>query len=195
MYEGEPISAPCVVRLESPVVVAMPKSVRQARPARSTRTFAGLTSRCTMPASCAASSTSSTSRPMRATAAGGSGPCPSSISCRLRAGDVLHHQPGLAVLLHDVVHGRDVGVVEPGGGAGLAHRPFPEDAALLVAEIDREGDLLQGHLAFEHLVGRQPDRAHASAAQDVGERVATRDHAVAASGVGAHGRRVPRSRA
>ena len=44
------MSAPWVVRLESPVDVAMPKSVRQACPSGSTSTLAGLTSRCTMPA-------------------------------------------------------------------------------------------------------------------------------------------------
>ena len=77
--------APCVVRLESPVVVAMPKSVRWAWPFRSTSTLLGLTSRCTIPASWAASRAASRSRPIVTTAPGDSGPSVSRISCRLRA--------------------------------------------------------------------------------------------------------------
>jgi hypothetical protein len=57
-----------------------------------------------------------------------------------------------------------VRVVEPGGGARLAKRPLPQDVAFRVGQVDREGDLLQGHLSFEHPVGREPDRPHVAAA-------------------------------
>jgi hypothetical protein len=76
--------APVVVIVGSPVAVAMPKSVRQARPSEATSTLAGLTSRCTTPAACAAVSPASTSSPMRATAGQGSGPWPSTTCWRLQ---------------------------------------------------------------------------------------------------------------
>jgi hypothetical protein len=110
-------------------------------------------------------------------------------------GDVLHHQPGLAALLHDVVDGRHARVVELGGGAGLAHRPLAEDVALLVAQFDGEGDLLHRDLPLEDTVGGQPDRAHAAAPQHVGQRVAARDDTVPTPGVGGHVRTVPLRRA
>ena len=45
MYDGEPSSSPVLVMLESPVKVAMPKSVRTTRPSERSSTFPGLTSR------------------------------------------------------------------------------------------------------------------------------------------------------
>ncbi len=72
-YAGDPMIAPAWVSVSSPATVAMPKSVRTARPG-AISTFPGLTSRCTTPAACAAPSASSRSSPIAATRAGGSGP-------------------------------------------------------------------------------------------------------------------------
>ncbi|SER17022.1 hypothetical protein SAMN04488000_106361 [Lentzea albida] len=58
---------PVAVRPGSSIARAMPKSASFTRPSGSTMMLLGLTSRCTMPAACAASSALSVCRPMFAT--------------------------------------------------------------------------------------------------------------------------------
>jgi hypothetical protein len=60
----------------SSVTRAIPKSVILTVLSSPTSTFAGLTSRCTTPASCAAASPAATSAPIRATSSGGNVPSP-----------------------------------------------------------------------------------------------------------------------
>ena len=45
--------------------------------------------------------------------------------CRLQRGalQILHRDEGAAVLLADVMNGADVGMIQRGGGAGLALEP------------------------------------------------------------------------
>ncbi len=85
MYAGEPTSAPVPVRVESPSVAAIPKSVSRTCPSRPSSTLPGLISRCSTPAECAAASASTRVRPIAATCAGGSGPCARMTSPRLSA--------------------------------------------------------------------------------------------------------------
>ncbi len=66
MYSGDPTKPPVSVRLVSPSICAMPKSVRTTRSWRPSRTLSGFTSRCRTPAAWAASRAPSTWRPMRA---------------------------------------------------------------------------------------------------------------------------------
>jgi hypothetical protein len=74
MYEGEPISTPrVVVSSEVPAARAIPKSVSTTR-SGAIRMLAGLTSRCAMPARCAARSAARIPRPTSAAPAGLSGP-------------------------------------------------------------------------------------------------------------------------
>jgi hypothetical protein len=104
---------------------------------------------------------------------------------------VLHDQPGPAVLLDDVEHLRDARVVQPRGGAGLAHRALAQDLPLLVGEVYRKGDLLQGDTTLQDGVRRQPHRAHAAAAEDVADGVAAGDDAPLRSAVDAHSPSLP----
>lgn len=66
MNSGEPTKPPVSVRLVSPSIWAMPKSVRTTRSWRPSITLSGFTSRCRTPAACAASRAPSTSRPILA---------------------------------------------------------------------------------------------------------------------------------
>ena len=100
--------------------------------------------------------------------------------------DVLHDQPRAAVVVDDVVHRHDVGVVERGGRARLAH-----GARGLHLRLTRQAaDLLDGDLAAEDLVPAQPDHAHATAPDGAQHEVAARDplrfHGVLSVDTGAH---------
>ncbi len=75
MYDGAPTSMPVEVMDGSPSTLAMPKSVSTTRLSSSAMiTLDGLTSRCRMPAACAARRTSSTASPISAARRGGMGP-------------------------------------------------------------------------------------------------------------------------
>jgi hypothetical protein len=78
-----PASIPVAVTVTSPVAREMPKSVILTVPSSPSRTFAGLMSRCTMPAACAATSADATWAPIRAVSVGGSVPCSESTVARL----------------------------------------------------------------------------------------------------------------
>ncbi len=75
VYSGEPTKEPVSVSVVAPATWAMPKSVRTTRPVPdSTRTLAGLMSRCSTPAWCAARSALSRSAPIRAASRASTGP-------------------------------------------------------------------------------------------------------------------------
>ena len=74
-YAGDPVTMPVWVSEGSLVIRAMPKSVSFAKPRRSTSTFDGFTSRCTMPAACAAASASATCCITSAASSTGMRPC------------------------------------------------------------------------------------------------------------------------
>ncbi len=76
MYAGVPSSAPVLVTSEESSVSrrATPKSVSSRRPFGAIITFAGLMSRWTIAAACAAASASARSAPMHATTSGNIGP-------------------------------------------------------------------------------------------------------------------------
>ena len=119
-------------------------------------TLPGLTSRWTMPAAWPASRASSSSVPMAATSAGGSGPERSTSSARVGRVDQLHHDQGPAVVLHHVVDGDRPGMVEPGRGPCLPQDGLPEIGLRTAAGHDREPDLLDGHIAVQQLVAGPP---------------------------------------
>ena len=122
-YAGEPVTSPVWVSDGSAAVRAMPKSESFTCPSEATRMLDGFTSRCTMPAPCAAASALAVWARIGAASSGVSRPrCADQVG-QVGALDVLHDQPLLAlpVGLVDEVEDRDhVGVVELGGELGLA---------------------------------------------------------------------------
>ena len=90
--------------------------------------------------------------------------------------DQLHDEEGLALVLVDVVDRADVGVVQGGGGAGLAPEPL-QALGILGILLGQE---LQGDAAAEAGVLGLVDDPHAAAAQwlqdaVVGDGLADRD--------------------
>ena len=81
MYAGEPSTMPVRVTFGSPGMVARPKSVSTTRPSSPSSTLPGLTSRCMMPALCAAFSAFSTPRPISTAFAADTGPSSAMVSC------------------------------------------------------------------------------------------------------------------
>src|SRR6266702_510588 len=113
MYQGEPTMMPLAVSFGSPCSWAIPKSPSQTLPSSPTMTLAGLTSRCTMPARCAASSAEAIRRPMRAPPSGhqlGQG----------GSRDQLHDDERVALFLEHVVDGDRARMIEPCRGPRLA---------------------------------------------------------------------------
>src|SRR5205085_1668174 len=82
--------------------------------------------------------------------------------------EVGHGEEEGAADLADVVDGAEVGVVDGGGGAGLAE----EALARLRAVAGGEGGDLEGDAAVELRVVRQVDRPHAALAQEPEQAVA-----------------------
>ena len=80
----------------------------------------------------------------------------------------LHDEEGGAVLLAEVVDGRDVGVAEAGAEPGLGAEPLGEVgvvAAVGTQHLDRD-------VPVERLVVGPPDLAHATRREHLGEAVA-----------------------
>ena len=169
-YAGDPVTTPDAVIVESRAR-AMPKSASFAVPSWVTSTFEGLTSRCTMPAACAAASASATCARSAAASSGSRPPDVLGQHGEVGAVDVLHHQPLLVPLADEVEHGHDVGVVELGGQLGLALGPHQ----VRRGAVGEQSDALDGHLTTEHLVVGQPDRAHAALADLASQHVAAAD--------------------
>ncbi|GAA3418744.1 hypothetical protein GCM10018952_55500 [Streptosporangium vulgare] len=78
--------------------------------------------------------------------------------------DQLHHDPGAAVLLDDVVNGDDAGVAEPGRRTGLAQHPPVGSLGARVVESVGEDQLLDRDVPVEQDVVRVPHHAHAATA-------------------------------
>ena len=169
-YAGEPVTRPVCVREASASARAMPKSDSFTWPSAVTRMLEGFTSRCTMPDSCAAASASAACRSSGAASSGERAPSCRTSSARRAPLDVLHDQP-VVVALHHQVEDRDhVRVVEPGGEPGLALGPLEIRAA-----DTGETETLERHLAAEHAVGAQPDGTHAATPDLAVERVPASD--------------------
>jgi hypothetical protein len=82
------------------------------------------------------------------------------------AGDELHDEEEAAVLLADVVHGHDVGMVEGGRRPRLA-----QETLARLGHVGRRQQL-DRHLAVEGDVAGPPDLAHAALAEHLHEAVA-----------------------
>ena len=153
----------------------MPKSVSFTVPSGITRMFAGLTSRWTTPASCAAPSASAAwpmiaRDPLRLQR-------PLALHQRGQwfARHELHDEVGEVVVLAVVEDGRDVRVAEVRRVQGLAAEATREDLLVVGAGSQH----LDGHRPREHGVVGRPDVAHASGRDARGQRVAiTEDQAL-----------------
>src|SRR3990170_3640042 len=165
---------PVAVTVTSPVALEMPKSVILTVPSAAISTFAGLMSRWTMPAACAATRADATCAPIRAASCGGV-VAPSGQQGReaLRR-HVLHDQPRVAVVLGDVVDGDRVLVREPRRDPTLPHTSSPRLLGLGLREARLQQQLLHGDRAVQALVVRLPDDAHGTAADAITQAVATR---------------------
>ena len=119
--------------------------------------FAGLRSRWTMPASCAASSPSAICRHTSSASRIGRAPCrrrSASVSSR----NELHDEKPLAVVLLEAVQRRNPRVIERGEHAGLT---FEAPQSLRVAR-HLAGQQLESDLPPERCVARAIDLAHAA---------------------------------
>ena len=114
------------------------------------------------------------------------GPDPSGLARRERAVlteqdrqrrglDELHHDAGLALVLHHVEHGDGVRMVQAGGDARLAHGPIRRDLTLAIAEVRLRAQHLEGDGAVEALVPRVPDDAHPTRADQLDQPVSIGD--------------------
>ena len=65
----------------------------------------------------------------------------------------------------NVVNRDHVRVAEPRRGTGLPQHALPEDGTLRLGDVEGRRDLLDRYLTVEQLVGGQPHRAHAAAAE------------------------------
>ena len=171
---GEPITMPVWVSRGSPSNCAMPKSVSTARSSQPSpillvamSTLLGFTSRCSTPAVCAAASADSSCWPIRQARAAESRPSHGQHLVERLRRDELHHDPGTAVFLGDVVDGDDAAVRQPRGGPRLAQRPLVGVAPLVRADQGRDDDLLDRDVTVKELVARTPHHAHGTTADGV----------------------------
>ena len=113
----------------SPMLLAGPRSVSFASPKSSTFTrpesvtmmLPGLRSRWTIPAACAALSASAICTPYFKRLRRAKPAFRNQIDQSF-AGDELHHHVIAFRLIHDVVNGDDVGMVQAGGGLGFLNK-------------------------------------------------------------------------
>ena len=157
----------------------MPKSASRTAPVPSNSTFAGFTSRWTIPASCAAASAPAICAPIRALSSGVS--APRAIAFAQRLPRVVRHgdeQPTVVVLA-DVVHRRDVRVIEPRRRARLREEARTRVRGLarrVVQELDRDRPV-------ELEIARQIHLAHGTGGERALEPVAPRDQRRARAGI------------
>ena len=131
----------------------------------------GLTSRWTIPSSCAWASASQSAIPIPTMSRSDSRP--SSSSCVQRpAAHQLGDQIGTLVVDRRLVEGHDPRMRETGGRAGLALEAAADDP-LRGQDLDR-------HIALQALVAGHPDRAEGSGAEPAVEAVAVQDEREAA---------------
>ena len=79
------------------------------------------------------------------------------------AAEAFHHDEGMAFMLADLVNGADVGMIQRGGGAGLAAKTL--EGLRVLGRIF--GQKLQGNEAAELSVLGLVDDSHAPAAKQV----------------------------
>ena len=128
--------------------------------------FSGFTSRCTMPAACAADSALATWPAISMASRSDQLAAPQPLAKRL-AVDELGDEERLAVHLVDVVDRQDRGMVQRRGGLGfLREAPQPFGVA-----GERGGQDLDGHLATEPRVVGRVDLAHAAFAEEADNAV------------------------
>jgi hypothetical protein len=84
----------------------------------------------------------------------------------------VHHQESQAVLLEEVGHGDDAGVVQPGQHRRLAAELLVELARLVRVQPRLRRQRLDGHIEAEPVVEGAIDRPHAAAAEVVADGIA-----------------------
>ena len=144
------------------IIAARPKSSSFASPRAVTKMFAGLRSRCTMPAACAASSASAICTPRPTTVPSDIGPARHHLEQRLPA-QQLHDEVGRSVRLRrlaDVVDRADVRMVQRRGRARLAL----EAPQVFFRRRERRRQQLHRDIAAELQIVRLVDLAHAAGA-------------------------------
>ena len=161
-----------MVIVTSPSAWEMPKSLISALPSSAMRMLLGLTSRCTIPSSCAAASADAD--------------LSAHLGCLMRLqrphlaqdfgkGDrrqELHDQTWLPVVVDDIEHRYGVPVMQPGADPGLPHGALVGDSRLVAAEAERQLHELGRHPALQPLVPRLPDHAHPAGTYPVDQAVA-----------------------
>ncbi len=148
-------------------VVVRPKSVRYAcLPA--IRTLCGLTSRCTSPASWAASSAAATCATIATASSGGSGPTALEDRRQVLTVDEAHREVERAALLTRLVDRDDVGVVQRSREPGLT----PEARAEVQVLGERRRDHLERDGTLQAVLNRSVHHAHPAAADDTLDLVA-----------------------
>jgi len=151
MNAGEPSTIPVAVMVTSETLREMPKSVSLICSFAPTSTFPGFTSRCVMPARCAACNALASASATAAACGVVSGPWVRSSSARLREG---------------------ISSITTTGS------PFPKRVGLGVGHARREPHLLDRDAALEHLVVGDPHGAHRSPAEHALQPVPAGDQAV-----------------
>jgi hypothetical protein len=86
---------------------------------------------------------------------------------------VLHHDPDRPSAAITSYTCTTLGWFRPRRGAGLPQRAALHRVAFVVGAIRRQDDLLDRHIALEHVVVGEPDPAHAARAQRGAQPVAT----------------------
>ena len=162
------MSSPARVCPAADCARARPKSATLTRPSAVSRTFSGLTSRCTIPEACAAASPSSTPAMISSAVAGGNRPLSLSSSLERAPGHVLHRQVQERAVGALVEDGDHVLVRQPRHRLGLADEPADE---FLVPGQFGVHDL-ERHLAVKPRVGGPVDRGHPAVRDARGHRVA-----------------------
>ena len=139
-----------------PIAFARPKSSTFTVPSVRTLTLAGFKSRCTMPASWAASSASAICFAIGSASSIGIGP--RAMRCgQILAFDELHHER----VLFDTVDVRDVGMIERREDFRFALES--REAFAIVGDIG--GQDLDRHFALQLRIARAIDLAHAAGAE------------------------------
>ena len=72
-------------------------------------------------------------------------------------------------MLADIVDGDDMGVLEGGGGHGLALETLDEGGVVAVLGVED----LEGHIALEHRVGGPVDRRHPAPPEELLDIIAS----------------------
>ncbi|CAM5436066.1 hypothetical protein SABIM44S_02154 [Streptomyces abikoensis] len=99
--------------------------------------------------------------------------------------DQLHHDPGPAVLHHDVVERDDVGMADERGRPRLAERAVAAGetggAGVVIVLAAVHVQLFDGDLPLQQLVGGTPYGAHATAPHPAGQAVPAGDQTIVRS--------------